>query len=104
MLFRSVGGFLLPFFFLFNPGIMLLGVWYEMIWHTLIGFVLVFAAALVLHGHVLRYRLNLWQQGLLIGACCLMLWPNPIAQAAGAALAVALFVWLRQKAPLKSVI
>ena len=100
----AVGGFLLPFFFLFNPGIMLLGVWHEMIWHTLIGFVLVFAAALVLHGHVLRYRLNLWQQGLLIGACCLMLWPNPIAQAAGAALAVALFVWLRQKAPLKSVI
>jgi TRAP transporter 4TM/12TM fusion protein len=94
----AVGGFLLPFFFLFNPGIMLQGGWAEIIWHTLVGFALVFAAALILHGHVIRQRLGVIEQAILIGALGLMLWPNAMGQAAGGLLAVALFLVLRRKA------
>jgi TRAP transporter 4TM/12TM fusion protein len=100
----AVGGFLLPFFFLFNPGIMLLGAWHEMIWHTAIGFILVFAAALLLHGYVVRRRLDFVQNTLLIGACALMLWPTLVAQAVGAVVAIVLFMWLRREAPSKAAI
>jgi len=97
----AVGGFLLPFFFLFNPGIMLLGSWVEIIWHTFVGFVLVFAAAMSLHGYVLRHRLRIFEHSALVGACALMLWPNATAQGAGAFVALGLFLLLRQKAAQK---
>ena len=80
---------------------MLLGSWGEIIWHTFVGFVLVFAAAMVLHGHVMRERLGMAHHAVLLVAIALMLWPNPIAQATGAVGALGLFLFLRHKAALK---
>jgi TRAP-type uncharacterized transport system fused permease subunit len=72
--------------------------------HTSICLIIVFSAALILHGYVVRRRLDFVQNTLLIGACALMLWPTLVAQAVGAVVAIVLFMWLRREAPSKAAI
>ena len=48
----SVGGFVLPFFFVFNPGILMQGGVLHILSDTLVAIVLVVTSALVLHGFV----------------------------------------------------
>ncbi len=48
----SVGGFVLPFFFVFNPGILMQGGVLHILSDTVVAIVLVVTSALVLHGFV----------------------------------------------------
>ena len=48
----AIGGFVLPFFFVFNPGILMQGGVLQVLSDTLVATVLVVTASLVLHGFV----------------------------------------------------
>ena len=91
----AVGGFLLPFFFLFNNGILLQGDALHVVSDTVIGFALVFTASLLLHGYVWQQRIPLVLRGGLVVASAAMCWPDMAVQyiAGIAALGLYLVLW-----------
>ncbi|MDB5569487.1 MAG: hypothetical protein JWN93_670 [Hyphomicrobiales bacterium] len=87
----AVGGFVLPFFFLFNTGILAQGTWIDIVSHTSLGAVLVLASALALHGWVRRQPMPALARLAFVACGVVIVWPQPAAQAAAAACALGLF-------------
>ncbi len=99
----AVGGFVLPFFFLFNTGILAQGTWFNIVSHTSIGAVLVLASALALHGWVRRQPMPVLARVAFVVCALVMIWPEPVAQAAGFACTIALFALLYRSARAREV-
>jgi TRAP-type uncharacterized transport system fused permease subunit len=87
----AVGGFVLPFYFLFNNGILLQGDPAHILSDTVIGFVMVFTASLVLHGYVWQQRIPMVLRGVLVATAVAMSWPDVSIQYVAAVVALGLF-------------
>lgn len=94
----SVGGFVVPFYFVFNPGVLMQGGVLAVLSDTAICIVLVVTASLVLHGHVRQRPLAWWLRGAFALAALAMAVPRPAIQYGAAVAAVALFLILRRDA------
>ena len=94
----AVGGFVLPFFFLFNTGILVQGSWFNVISDTIIGAILTLTASLILHGYVVRTKIPLHYLAVFIAAGIAMIYPDIRLQYAAAIIAVGLFVLLHRAA------
>ena len=94
----AIGGFILPFFFLFNGGILQLGGWDAIVGDTLAGFILVFFAAVALHGHVRRMVIPALVRLVFAGFAISLIYPDRLTQAACIAAGVALFAVLHRMA------
>jgi TRAP-type uncharacterized transport system fused permease subunit len=92
----AVGGFVLPFFFLFNTGILMQGSLAAIIADTLAGAALVFCAALFLHGYVGQKRMPVLAQFAFGAAGVTLIVPNPLLQISAALAAAALFAVLHR--------
>jgi TRAP-type uncharacterized transport system fused permease subunit len=90
----SVGGFVLPFFFVFNPGILMQGGCGSVVSDTLIASALVITAALVLHGYVGKRPVSLLARTVFAVAALAMAIPRPIVQYAAVAAAAGLYLVL----------
>jgi TRAP transporter 4TM/12TM fusion protein len=88
----AVGGFVLPFFFLFNPGMLMQGTLVDIVSDTLIGAALVLVCALALHGYVRRHPLPLAVRGVFVVLAVAMGIPNAALQYGAAVIAAALFL------------
>ena len=88
----AVGGFVLPFFFLFNPGMLMQGTLFAIVSDTLIGAALVLASAIALHGYVRRRPLPLALRAAFVVLAVLMGIPNLTLQYGAVAAATALFL------------
>jgi TRAP transporter 4TM/12TM fusion protein len=94
----AVGGFVLPFYFVFNDGILLQGSLVEIVSQTAIGFALVMTVSLALHGYAQQKRMSsLWRAGF-IAAAFLMAVPQPAVQYAAMAAACFGYFWLQREA------
>jgi TRAP transporter 4TM/12TM fusion protein len=94
----AVGGFVLPFYFLFNDGMLLQGGLVQIVSQTAIGFALVLTSSLALHGHVRQKPVAwLWRGGFVLLAL-LMGVPQPALQYAAVAAAAMAFFWLHREA------
>ncbi|MDB5652166.1 MAG: transporter fused permease subunit, partial [Hyphomicrobiales bacterium] len=92
----AVGGFVLPFFFLFNTGILMQGALTTIVADTLAGAALVLCAALFLHGYIGQKRMPVLAQ-LAFGAAGLaLIVPHPLLQLCVAVAAGALFAVLHR--------
>ncbi|MGE0853875.1 MAG: TRAP transporter permease, partial [Hyphomicrobiaceae bacterium] len=81
----AYAGFILPFFLLFNPGILMRGSLPIILLHTALAVVLVVAVAMALHGWAGRRRL-LWPVRLLFGVVAVgVIYPDWRVQASAAA-------------------
>jgi TRAP transporter 4TM/12TM fusion protein len=90
----SVGGFVVPFFFVFNPGILMQGSVFKILSDTAVCSILVVTASLVLHGFV-RQRPIPWQlRGAFALAAFVMAVPQFAAQYAAMAAAIGLYLLL----------
>ncbi|HTI85406.1 MAG TPA: TRAP transporter fused permease subunit [Alphaproteobacteria bacterium] len=87
----AVGGFVLPFFFLFNNGVLMQGDLAHIVSDTIIGSALVFTSALVLHGYIERRVMPLWMRAILLVAALTMMWPRAEFQYAAALVAAVVF-------------
>lgn len=87
----AIGGFTLPFFFLFNHGILQVGSWDVVIADTAIGIALVFCASVSLHGYVRRMRIPAILRLGYAGLAGVMIYPDRIVQVLCVASALALF-------------
>ena len=57
----GIAVFILPFFFIFNPGLLMVGGPLEVLSAIIVGIVLILAACTAVHGRVLDQRLAWWQ-------------------------------------------
>ena len=87
----AVGGFTLPFFFLFNRGILQQGDMSDIVWDTVMGITLVFCASVTLHGHVRRMAIPLLLRLVFAGFAVALIVPDKFVQAGCALGAFALF-------------
>jgi TRAP transporter 4TM/12TM fusion protein len=87
----AVGGFVLPFYFLFNNGLLMQGDVLHVVSNTVIGAILVLTASLTLHGYVLRQPIALPLRGVFLIAAVAMGLPQPMVQFPAAVVALGLF-------------
>lgn len=90
----AVGGFVLPFFFVFNPGILMQGGVLRILSDSVVACGLVVSAALVLHGYVRRRPIMLPLRGVFALAALAMAIPHPAIQYAALATAVGMYLVL----------
>jgi TRAP transporter 4TM/12TM fusion protein len=94
----AVGGFVLPFFFVFNPGILMQGGVLQVLSDTVVATVLVLAASLVLHGFVRQQPIPLALRGVFLLLAFAMAVPRLPVQYAAMAAAIGLYVVLMRAA------
>jgi TRAP-type uncharacterized transport system fused permease subunit len=94
----AVGGFVLPFFFLFNNGVLMQGGLANIVSDTIVGAALVLTASLVLHGYIEQRPMPLWARAALAVAALVMMWPEAAVQFAAVAVAAAVFAGLKMSA------
>jgi TRAP transporter 4TM/12TM fusion protein len=94
----AIGGFILPFFFLFNGGILQLGGWDKIVWDTLAGFMVVFFATVTLHGHVRRMAIPALLRAPFAVFAIALIYPDRLTQAACIVAGVVLFTVLHRMA------
>ena len=94
----AVGGFVLPFFFVFNPGILMQGGVLQVLSDTLVATVLVITASLVLHGFVRQRPIPLPLRGVFVLLAFAMAVPRPAVQYAAVAVAIGLYLVLMRAA------
>lgn len=92
----AVGGFVLPFFFVFNNGILLQKTWLPVLSDTVVGAALVLTSVLILHGYVGRTPIPVWMRVAMAAAALAMGLPHLPVQYAALAIAACLFVWMRR--------
>jgi TRAP transporter 4TM/12TM fusion protein len=95
----AIGGFLLPFMFVFNNGMLLQGTWDKVAIDVGLGLALVFVAGLAAHGYVIKLRLPVIVRLLLAALAMAIMWPAAHVQQAAAfaafVLYLALYAWAR---------
>ncbi len=94
----AVGGILLPFFFIFNSGILLQGEIDAMIWDTIAGLTLVFCASVCLHGHVRRMAIPWLVRFAFAGFAFAIIVPDKWVQAGCVLASLALFAIVHRMA------
>ncbi|MCC6949060.1 MAG: TRAP transporter permease [Bradyrhizobiaceae bacterium] len=94
----GAAGFIVPFMFVYEPALLMIGDWPAIIWAlcTATVGVLIFAAGL--HGYLVT-KSALWQSIVLTGAGLLLIHPGFVTSAIGAAIAVAIggMQWLTRR-------
>lgn len=88
----AIGGFVLPFLFLYRPALLLQGPWYETVWSILMVAVFMFAFIIAVEGFFLKKMK--WQERVLaaVSAVC-FLWPVYVLDFVGIVLFAALILW-----------
>jgi len=103
---QGIAGFILPFYFVFNPAVLGLGSTIEVISATLIGIVLVVVACLAVHGWMAQIRIAAWLRLGLVACAIALMYPRPEIQYAAAALAAVTYIFLHlrtRSTPVKQV-
>jgi TRAP transporter 4TM/12TM fusion protein len=100
----GAAGFIVPFMFVYEPALLMIGDWPSVLWAlaTATVGVLIFAAGL--HGYLVT-KSPLWQSVLLTGAGLLLIHPGLLTSAIGAAvaLAIGMMQWLARRAEREAV-
>jgi TRAP transporter 4TM/12TM fusion protein len=94
----AIGGFALPFFFVFNPGILMQGGVLKILSDTAVATVLVLTASLVLHGFVRQQPIPLVLRGVFLLLALAMAVPRLPVQYAAMAAAIGLYLVLMRAA------
>lgn len=100
----AVGGFILPFYFMFNTGILFVGGPVKIVSDTIVGFMLVFMSAVVLHGYIRHEPLSVATRGLFAVLALVMMWPTVWSQYVATAVSLALFSLLWRRARMREVL
>jgi TRAP transporter 4TM/12TM fusion protein len=95
----SIGGFVVPYFFIFNPGVLMQGSVFDILSDTLVGSALVVSSSLTLHGYVRRKAISWALRAAFAIAGLIMFVPQHAIQYAAVAAAAGLF-WTLHRAAL----
>ena len=84
----GIAGFILPFFFIFNPGLLLVGSALDVLSAVSIGIVLVIASMIAVHGWIGQQPLAAWQRIAFAALAAAMVAPLPVVQYPAAVVAL----------------
>ena len=87
----AIGGFVLPFYFIFNTGILFVGDWSKIVSDGVMGFLMVFLCSVFLHGYVRRTKIPVLLRLLFAIAAFALIFPSPWLQYSIAAGSLAIF-------------
>lgn len=76
----AIGGFILPFYFVFNPGLLLQGDGLRIVTDCAFALIMLLAAIMAVHGWVLRRRVPWWLRAIMAGLVALIIDPDPAVQ------------------------
>jgi TRAP-type uncharacterized transport system fused permease subunit len=82
----GAAGFIVPFMFVYEPALLMIGDWPTILWRFVVSAVGVIFLAASLHGYLLRPMPH-WQRGLALGTALLLVKPDLYSDIAGFALA-----------------
>jgi TRAP transporter 4TM/12TM fusion protein len=85
----GAAGFVVPFMFVYDPALMMIGTWPEIIWRFVISSIGIGLLAAGLHGYLLRW-MPMWERGVAIAAAILLVIPTLWADLLGLAVAAVL--------------
>jgi TRAP transporter 4TM/12TM fusion protein len=94
----AVGGFVLPFYFIFNHGLLLQGDLAAIISDTFVAAMLVLTASLVLHGYIQQHPIPWWLRSVFAFAALAMAVPQLAVQYTAVAAVTGLYLMLRRDA------
>ncbi len=69
----AIGGFILPFYFVFNPGLLMEGDAFQIVTDCLFAIVMMLAAIIAVHGWVLQRRVPWWLRLIMAGLAALII-------------------------------
>ncbi|MDA0261396.1 MAG: TRAP transporter fused permease subunit [Proteobacteria bacterium] len=95
---QGIAGFVLPFYFVFNPGVLGLGSVIDVVSATFIGMMLVVVACLAVHGWMAHVKLPAWLRLGLVATGIALIYPRPETQYAAAAIAAVVYIVLHLRA------
>jgi TRAP-type uncharacterized transport system fused permease subunit len=81
----GAAGFIVPFMFVYEPALMMIGDWPTIIWRTLASMFGILLLAAGLHGYLIR-RAAMWERAVLIAAAFCLVKPSWETDIAGFAL------------------
>ena len=81
----GAAGFIVPFMFVYEPALLMIGEWPVIIWRFVAACIGIMLFAAGLHGYFIVYA-NYWQRAVLVVAGLLLVKPDYISDAVGAAL------------------
>ena len=89
----ALAGFIVPFIFIYNPGLLLSGSWMNIVFAATSAAIGVVLLAMAIEGWF-RVTLNLVERGLLALAALLLIWSDRVTEAIGLALATLVLGWV----------
>jgi TRAP transporter 4TM/12TM fusion protein len=88
----GAAGFLVPFAFVYQPAILMIGSWGDTLFATVSAALGVLVLAAGLHGYFLR-RLDVWERGWCVAAALLLIDPGIVTDVAGYSMVAAILAW-----------
>jgi TRAP transporter 4TM/12TM fusion protein len=93
----GAAGFIVPFMFVYEPALLMMGAWYHVIGATITASIGALLLAAGLHGYLLRPA-ALWERGFLVAAAFCLIKPGLLTDLLGLALLGAV-LWAQRRAP-----
>lgn len=90
--FLSISGFIIPFLFVYNPVLLMQGVWYEIIWSFITAIIGCYCMAGVCEGFVFKWKINIFIRVVLLAGALTLMIPGIITDLIGFACLAALYV------------
>lgn len=99
----GAAGFIVPFMFVYEPALLMIGDWPTIIWRFLCSCVGIGLLAAGLHGYLLR-RCAMWERGLLVATAFCLVKPDWLTDLLGIGLAAAVLAlqWPQRDRPLRA--
>jgi len=88
----GAAGFVVPFMFVYDPALLMIGTWPDILWRLVLSSVGIAVLAGGLHGYLLRW-MPLWERAVAIAAALLLVVPTFWADVAGLVLTAALIAF-----------
>ena len=89
----AISGFLLPFMFVYNNELLMMGTWYNIILAVATSIIGVYCLSGVVEGIVFKWAIPLWERIILLGAALALIKPGIITDLVGIAILVLMYLW-----------
>lgn len=89
----AISGFLLPYMFVYNNELLMIGTWYNIILAALTSIIGVYCLAGVVEGVVFKWDIPIWERLVLMGAALSLIKPGILTDLLGIGILVLLYLW-----------
>lgn len=89
----AISGFLLPYMFVYNNELLMMGAWYNIVLAALTSIIGVYCLAGVVEGVVFKWDIPLWERAVLLIAALTLIKPGILTDLLGIGILVLLYLW-----------